>query len=108
MRQGYRFGRTLTTKDISTVSAVVFAVGEGESFSTAHTDVGVGPFGWLGRGVSRESSAKCGIEHTALLSNMVAATSVLGGNRKPSLCKERYVSSMYPREERPVAAVAQD
>ena len=91
--QGYRLGRTLTTEDVSAVSTVVLAVGKGKAFSAAHTDVGVGPLGWLDTGVSRSLKGRT-VELTALLSNMVAATSVLGGKRKPSLCKERYVSSM--------------
>lgn len=73
---------------------MVLAVGEGEAFSAAHTNVRVGPLGWLDGGVSGGSGVMERAGHTALLSNMVAATSVLGGKRKPSLCKERYVSSM--------------
>jgi hypothetical protein len=92
--EGYHLGRTLTAEDVSTVSAVVLSVGEGEAFSAAHADIGIGPLGWLDVGVSSGSRGKEGVGHTALLSNMVAATSVLGGKRKPSLCKERYVSSM--------------
>jgi hypothetical protein len=94
VREGYRLGRTLAAEDVSAVSTVVFAVGEGKAFSAAHTDIRVGPLGWLDMVVSRGSRVGQMAEHTALLSNMVAATSVLGGKRKPSLCKERYVSSM--------------
>lgn len=46
VRQGYRLGRTLTAEDVSAVSAVVFAIGKSESFSAAHADIGIGPFGW--------------------------------------------------------------
>jgi hypothetical protein len=92
--EGYHLGRTLTAEDVSAVSTVVLSVGEGEAFSAAHADIRVGPLGWLDVGVSSESREGKKAEHTALLSNMVAATSVLGGKRKPSLCKERYVSSM--------------
>lgn len=46
MRQGNVLGTTGATEDISTVSAVVFAVGEGELLATSHADIGVGPFGW--------------------------------------------------------------
>jgi hypothetical protein len=94
VRKGYHLGRTLTTEDVSTVSAVVLAVGEGEFLSAAHTDIGIGPLGWLDMSVSSRFREGEMAEHTALLSNIVAATSVLGGKRKPSLCKERYVSSM--------------
>lgn len=41
-------GTAGTTEDVSTVSAVVFAVGKGELLSTPHADVGVGPFRWCG------------------------------------------------------------
>lgn len=46
MRQGNVLGATGATEDISTVSAVVFAVGEGKLLATSHADIGVGPFGW--------------------------------------------------------------
>lgn len=46
MRQGNVLGATGATEDISTVSAVVFAVGEGELLATSHADIGIGPFGW--------------------------------------------------------------
>jgi hypothetical protein len=94
VRKWYHLGRALPAEDVSTVSTVVLAVGEGEFLSAAHTDIGIGPLGWLDMSVSRRFREGEMAEHTALLSNMVAATSVLGGKRKPSLCKERYVSSM--------------
>jgi len=50
MRQWNIFGAAGTTEDIATVSAVVFAVGEGELLATSHANIGVGPF-WRCRAV---------------------------------------------------------
>ena len=46
MRQRNGLGATGATEDVSTVSAVVFAVGKGKLLATSHADVGVSPFGW--------------------------------------------------------------
>lgn len=46
MRQRNVLGATGATEDVSTVSAVVFAVGKGKLLATSHADVGVSPFGW--------------------------------------------------------------
>ena len=54
MRQRDVLGATGATEDISTVSAVVFAVGESEFLATPHAHIGVGPL-W-----------RCGaVEHAA-------------------------------------------
>ena len=70
MRQGNVLGATGATKDISTVSAVVFAVGKGELLTTSHADIRVGPFGWCRT-----------VEHAAgnLLSGWKVETFVLQG-----------------------------
>lgn len=44
MRQWDVFRAAGTTKDISAVATMVFAVGEGELLATSHADIGIGPF----------------------------------------------------------------
>lgn len=70
MRQGNILGAARATEDISTVSAVVFAVGEGKLLATSHADIGIGPFGWCRT-----------VEHAAsnLLSGRKVETFVLQG-----------------------------
>jgi len=44
MRKGYGLARTGSTEDVSTVTAMMLAIGEGEGCSAAHAHVGVDPF----------------------------------------------------------------
>lgn len=48
MRQWNILGAASTTENISTIPAVVFAVGEGEFLAASHAYIGIGPFGWCG------------------------------------------------------------
>lgn len=46
MWERYGFGGTLLVEDISTVTAMVLSVGEGEGGPTSHANVRVAPFWW--------------------------------------------------------------
>ena len=93
MRQWYSLGGALCIKYIPTIPAMMFPVREAESRSTTQADVRVYPLRrlntckwWNLRNLTDQL--------TALLSNILLAMSVLGGNRKPSRCNVRYISPM--------------
>lgn len=92
MGQRNRLGRTLLIEAITTVPAVMFPVRKGERRSAAHTDIGIGPFGWLRHTQQLAEPSFVSLCHrgnkiealgfllTALLSIMLLATVTRGGN----------------------------
>ena len=86
MRKGYGLARTGSTEDVSTVTAMMLAIGEGEGCSAAHAHVGVDPFWRLSHvSLHRYGGHMGGL--TALLSSMLLEISSLGGKSKPSCCR---------------------
>ncbi len=85
MRERYRFGRALGVENIPAIPAVVFPVRKTKCGPAAHTHVGIDPF-WGLACHQHLAGFKHGSGLTALLSSILLDISVLGGNRKPSLC----------------------
>lgn len=99
VRQRQSFGRALLVEAVAAVSAVVFAVGEGERSPASHTDVRVGPFRGrtaidhaAGDGRSRWKLEALSLQCLVCLINILELVSVLGGC-SPGLYQLQYLSS---------------